>query len=114
MKLDLSGALVESISTRSDGSLKIVLGTQELGDDEMKALFAAYAKKKIENSDALVGVTIDEPENGETKSMSQRLRGVLYKIYEGQLEAYRKRYPFEVFYRGKMERIIEQLKEQIS
>lgn len=110
--IDLSNAMVESISTRQDGSLKIVLGTQELSDGEMKALFSSYAKSRAEERGSLVEVRIDEKLSDQPKSLAQRLRAVLYVYWEQQMkEKYKS---FENFYHVALEGIIGQYKEKLE
>lgn len=54
-----------------------------------------------------------EEEQKDTKSSSQRLRGTLYRLWEENAD--KDTYPeFELYYRAKMERIIDTLKDKLN
>ena len=115
MKLILDGG-IEGIQTRADGSIKITLGTQELEPETAAKLFyfnRKYSKILISDNN------ITEPE-GElmdefklpgkaTKSKSQRLRGVLYRVWESQGS----KGEFNDYYDKVMEKIISHFKDKI-
>jgi hypothetical protein len=61
----------------------------------------------------ILSIDIDE-EKKEDKSPSQRLRWVLYKLWEQSADKDSYNNEFELFYRAKMERIIDTLKDKIS
>ena len=107
--------LVTSLSTKVDGSIKIALETRELKSDTAASLF------EMRNREAWAVIAPDfqkdislpterpDPAIG-TKTPSQRLRAVLYRLWEqgkGGTD-------FESFYRVRMEQIIDQLKEKIQ
>ena len=82
-----TSSIVESISTRADGTLKVVFGTQELTPEQATILFGLRGKQGwllfSENSIE----TKDVPEEQAVefkgdKSPSQRLRNTLYVYWE--------------------------------
>lgn len=110
----LLAAIVENVSTRKDGTLKIVFGCQEMGSSKSGELVsmqnkvvALYISQKetIPQSvlDTVDAVDVDMP--GKTKS--QRQRAVLYRIWEMQKEGHK---TFESYYSAKMESHITDLK----
>lgn len=61
----------------------------------------------------ILAIDIDEDKT-QDKSSSQRLRWVIYKLWEQSEEQPKYNNEFELFYRAKMERIIDTLKDKIS
>ena|SRR5690349_4538137 len=116
MKGQLLAAIVENITTRKDRSVKLVIGTQELSPNEAGTLFqymnqlvsiyicpAAIDQREIEQIDKL------EPELN-NKSQSQRIRSVLYLLFQQSNEGFKS---FDEFYKSKTEMYIEHLKAKI-
>jgi hypothetical protein len=114
----LLAAIVENVSTRRDGTLKITFGCQEMSSGKSGELVsmqnkvvAIYISKKetIPQSvlDNVDNVDIDMP--GKTKS--QRQRNVLYRIWELQKDGHK---TFESFYAFKMEQHITDLKQHLE
>lgn len=114
----LLAAIVENVSTRKDGTLKIVFGCQEMGSSKSGELVsmqnkvvALYISQKetIPQSvlDHVDSVDVDMP--GKTKS--QRQRAVLYRIWELQKEGHK---TFESYYSAKMESHINDLKSVLE
>jgi len=109
-------AEISRVQTMSDGGLRLFVDTQELnaGDKGLvmglhkKLGWFLFAETEISRED-----TLDLPdikfEKGE-KSPSQRLRAVLYLIWEKQ----GKKGTSEEFYRSYLERVIESLKEKLD
>lgn len=110
-------AYIENITTRKDKTVKITLGTQELSPLKAGELFTLLnqltvtyispkeiSQKEIDQVDKL------DPEFS-GKSQSQRIRGVLYKLWEQNPEGYK---DFETYYRGKTDLYIEHLKSKIQ
>lgn len=108
---------VENISTRKDKTVKLVLGTQELSPAKAGELFnllntvgMAYLcpkgidQKEIDQVDKL------DPEF-EGKTQSQRIRSVLYKLFQQEPEGFK---DFDSFYQSKTEKYIEHLKSKIQ
>lgn len=107
---------VENITTRKDKSVKLTLGTQELSPSKageifnlMNSLAVAYispkeiSQKEIDQCDKI------DPEF-EGKTQSQRIRNVLYKLFEQGNEGFK---TFDDYYRNKTEKYIEHLKGKI-
>ena len=108
---------VENLSTRADGSIKIVLGTNEMSAGKMAELFALRkkiagvyisAKETISDKDLkqVDAIDIDMP----GKTPSQRLRAVLYRNWEQNPEGHK---DFQYFYINKMESYITALKDNL-
>jgi hypothetical protein len=110
-------AIVENISTRRDGSIKLVFGVNELPANESAILFTmankmgwlAFSSDYIENQvlEELSKKPIDI-EGG--KSLSQRERGVLFVLWDkkgriGDFEDFRKKH---------VEKFINKIKEEID
>lgn len=101
--MNLKNAILDGFKTMKDGSLKITLVTRELSPEQMAKIISNLNKEVL---------SIDIPEEqSEVKSPSQRLRGVLYKIWESHEKE--KFDSFELFYRHMMEKIIDYYKEKI-
>jgi|TARA_R100001530_G_scaffold10633_1_gene10473 hypothetical protein len=105
---------IKKISTRVDGTLDIVLNSQELPTSQMAQLFSLKMKH--------CGVAICphgeevkpfEPATMPTKdkSPSQRLRAVLYVTWEQDKQGYD---DFDQWYLMKMEQIINHYKDKLD
>lgn len=112
------GAVVEGISTRSDGSFKVVIGTQEIDKNQVADLFSLTNKfTKILITDGNIS-PLEESLIEQTKmsggkkakTPAQRLRSVLFRLHEQQGISQ----DFEQFYAGEMERVIEQYKSMLE
>lgn len=114
----LLAAIVENVSTRRDGTLKITLGCQELSSSKSGELVSMQNKTigiylSVKESvpqkvmDMVDAVDVDMP--GKTKS--QRQRAVLYRIWELQREGHK---TFESYYAQKMEEHINSLKSVLD
>jgi hypothetical protein len=117
MKGILLPAYVDAINTRKDRSVKISLVTQELSPDQAGQIFnllnhliiAYLSEKDIDSKEADMVDKIDAELSGKTQS--QRIRNVLYKLYEQDNEGYK---DFKNYYYDKTERYIEHLKQRIK
>lgn len=114
----LLAAVVENVSTRRDGTIKITLGCQEMNQGKAGELFtmqnkmvAVYMsiKETIPQKvlDLVDQADVDMP--GKTKS--QRQRAVLYRIWENEKEGHK---TFESYYAAKMEAHITELKSVLE
>ena len=109
--------LVDSLSTKKDGSVKVVLETRELPPTHMATLFAlrnmeawaVIAPHLADIDEADIPQEKPDPALG-TKTHSQRLRAVLYVLWEQK----GKQGDFESFYRVQMEKVIETVKENLE
>jgi hypothetical protein len=114
----LIAAQIENVTTRKDRTLKLTIGTQELAPDKTAFLFSmahnvialyispkeTVSQKEIDQVDQL------DPEFG-GKTQSQRIRNVLYKLFEQNKEGFK---DFDTYYHSKTEMYIEHLKSKIS
>jgi len=102
---------MEGIQTRRDGSIKIILGTQELSPENAlqllelrnKQVYSAFLETPVKLED--VEVPKQEPEFNE-KTPCQRLRSVLFIWWKQQFPDME----WESFYRNKMELYIDAIK----
>ena len=108
-------AQLQKIATRVDGSINISLETQELSGTDMAELFSyrnalgyvTFTPNLVNNVEVP-----DEPAIDNSKSPSQRLRGILYVLWEQQGK--KKFDTFSQYYDVQMERIINQVKDKID
>lgn len=117
MKGILLAATVEGIRTRKDRTVALTLGTQELSPEKAGELFGinnhlitAYLSVK--------GVTKDEEEIIDSiepdvpgKSPSQRLRNILFRLWEQQPEGYTDK---NLHYIHHLEKICEHYKSKLK
>lgn len=117
-KIFTAEAYISKVTTMHDKTLRLVVDTQELNAQEKSILFDAaekpgwflFSEQEIQESDIkdLPDIQIEKNE----KHPSQRLRAVLYRLWE---QSDKQKYPeFEVFYRAKMDRLIEGYKEKLN
>ena len=118
MKIVLTGVL-ENISTRSDGSIKVVIGSQEMDESNAGQIFGLRNKFiKILLSDSNISemeeslINEQQIQNGKkVKTKSQRMRAVLYRLHEsngGNVDT------FQAYYDERMELMIDQIKARIE
>jgi hypothetical protein len=114
-------AQIESVATRKDRTIKLCLGTQELEPENAGKLFG------LQSSLVSIGIATNELTASEiellkeskieiddipdSKSPSQRLRGVLYRLWEQSDGGYS---DFNLFYLNRMDRIIEHYKAKLD
>tara|TARA_R100001460_G_scaffold14769_1_gene32950 strand:+ start:2001 stop:2375 length:375 start_codon:yes stop_codon:yes gene_type:complete len=111
---------VETIATRHDGSVKIVMGTYELNTQSAVKLFDLRKSEALmylssdnisqEELDALDGFKLDS-EKTDGKTPSQRLRAVLYVYWKQHKQ---KDIEFDIFYLKYMNRLIENIKDKLD
>lgn len=108
---------VENITTRKDNTVKITLGTQELSPAKAGELFnlmnklaMTYICPKDISQREIDQVEKLDPEL-EGKTQSQRIRNVLYILFEQDSEGYKS---FDTYYKAKTEMYIEHLKAKIK
>ena len=88
----------------ADRTIQIKIGMQELAPSEMADLFCS-----LNNDLHEIEFELDETES---KSPAQRLRNVLYKLWE---KNHKEKYTeFEVYYRAKMENLINRIKDKLQ
>lgn len=111
MKIQFS-AIIDNISAKKDKTLSIKLGTQEMSSEEashildlmQKQIWVGFAETEIEELEVPEAL----PEMHGDKTPSQRLRNILYKIWEKN-----KKETFPRFYENYMFKLCEQLKDKI-
>lgn len=117
MKLIME-AIVESIASRQDRTIKVTIGTQEVDSDIAAKLFhfrGNYIKLLISDSNIspMEEALIDETkikDGRKVKTKSQRLRAVLYRLWEQNGS----NGEFDLFYDNYMEGLIENIKSQLD
>lgn len=107
---------INKVSTLVDGSVRLYVDTPELPAEDMTRLFSlrnkqiwvAFKETELVDNDLDV-----KPTNGTIKgrSPSQRLRSVIYVLWEQQTD---RSQSFEEFYKTQMEKIIEHLKSKLE
>lgn len=110
--------IMEGISTRVDGTLKIALSTQELDADLAGKLFHFRGKyiKCLLSDDNITTLEEELVESAKLvggkkpKSESQRLRAVLFRLHE-QMDS---DLDFETWYKQEMNIIIEHFKTKLD
>lgn len=110
-------ALISGLATLKDGSIKIVLETRELSGEHSAALFdmrnaeawVIIAPSEINEEDVVLPTERADPSIGK-KTPSQRLRAVLYRLWEQNPKGV----DFESFYRTTLEKVIDQFKERLD
>ena len=119
---------IDKVSTLADGSLRIYIGTPELSNDTMVNVFNLIKKPGyvLVSANAINQDQIDAVEKATTnaefseKTPSQRMRGVLYRIWEktqpktmngdGEMEYV----DFDLFYKRQMNKIIDHFKTKLD
>lgn len=110
-------AQIGTIRTLVDGSVSMTFVTPELSPGKVGEFFALRNKvaylyvsaNQIENSEKKMVDALD-PELP-TKTPGQRLRAVLYRLWEQDAEGYK---DSDSYYRAKMESIINGLKAELN
>ena len=113
----LIAAYVEGIRSRKDKTIALTLGTQELSPEKAGELFSingqlitAYLSVKgISQDDQEIIDTIEPDSTGKTPS--QRLRNVLYILWEQDNEGFKDK---NLHYIHHMEKILSHLKTKIK
>lgn len=100
--LILKNATVQKIETHADKTLGVKLFMREIPYSEMADLMAAYMAGNE-------GIEIEEVKTDGAKTPSERLRSVIYVLWEQNKSDKN----FESFYIGIMEKIIEMIKKKL-
>lgn len=117
MKIILS-AILENLSTRQDGTVKLTLGSQEMDSSDAGKLFELRNKFiKVMLSDNNISpmeeTLIDEQklkDGKKVKTKSQRLRAVLYRVWEISDSGVE----FDMWYDNEMDKISEHFKKKLD
>ena len=110
-----TSSAIESVATRADGTIKLVIGTQELDPEQSAALFALkgrqgwflFSDNELKESDV---PKEQSPEFKGDKSPSHRLRAVLWQYWN--LNTSHKP-DFDTFYKGWTEKKIKEVKDTL-
>lgn len=110
-------AYVTRINSLKDKSVNITLLTQELSPSKAGEIFrlqgslvVVYLSEKEISQKEIDQVDKLDPDLG-GKTQSQRLRNVLYKLFEQNSEGFQN---FDIYYKSKTDKIIEHLKTKIE
>ena len=110
-------AQIESIASRKDKTIRLTLGTQELSPNtaaqifSMNQQFCYFAIKSESFLQNELDTLNDLKADINAKTPSQRLRNILYRLYEQNNEGFKE---FITFYISKMEKICEYYKNLID
>ena len=108
-------SVIESVATRVDNTIKIVVSTQELNPEQSTILFTLKGKQGwllfSENEMKEIDVPKENaPEFKTDKSPSQRLRNTLYVYWETNTN---KSKPFDTWYKDWIEGKIKEIKDYL-
>lgn len=111
---------VEKVETRADRTIKITISTQEIEPDYKAKLFEFHqefcevllssnplSNKEIDEA----GKNIDPSASTNLKTPSQRLKNVLFLLFQQDNKGYKE---FDSFYKTKMEEIINNFKVKLE
>jgi hypothetical protein len=111
-------AIIENISTRADGTVKVVLGCQEMAASragELMTLSRKLAAVYISAKDTIPQKELDQVDAVDpvmpAKSPSQRMRNVLFVLWQQHPEGFK---DFDSFYKYKMNEYIEAIKANLN
>lgn len=113
-------ATLERVSSLQDKTLKIVFATNEMTGEEAGKLFSLQSKalKVLVTDDNIIDKatieaieTADMVAESDTKSPSQRLRGVMFRNWEQMSKGHK---TFDAYYRSEMELLINHFKQKLE
>ena len=108
---------IDKITKKKDKTLSIVLGTQELSSQETTLIFDLMGKEvwHAMSETGMVEKDIEIPDSikefKNEKSLSERLRNVLFVYYDKMTD---KKKPFDEWRKNYMEKLIEHWKNKID
>lgn len=118
MKIIQTPAQLTSYRQKADRSMTLSFSTREYSPDEIQPIAELF------QSDGWLLFKPDSPfseeelpknDSGiESKTPSQRMRSVLFVWWKQKNDAGETNLDFDAFYRAKMERIIDQVKEKLT
>lgn len=111
-------AISENITSRRDKSWKLTFGSNELTPEQAAELvklnqeyvFLCIKKNEFKGKDLEIISGIQSEFEFDEKPPSQRMRAVLYRLWEQKKEGYE---DFELYYRFYMEKMIKHLKNKL-
>lgn len=111
-------AIIESIATRKDKTIRLTIGTQELAPSDAATIFSmaggyAYVAIKREDFTPWEVKELDElkADLDTIKSPSQRLRAILYRNWEQNAEGYK---DFTTYYMAHMDKLCQHYKNKLD
>lgn len=115
-------SIIDGINAKKDKTLSIRLGTQEMTSDETSYIFDLMGKQVViaiaETEIESIEIPEILPEMKGDKTPSQRLRGILYKLWEQKMDGIQIGSPayqtFPRFYEDYIFRLCESLKDKIK
>ena len=118
---------IDKVSTLADGSLRLFIGTPELSNETMVKIFSLIKRQGyvLISTKEISQEQIDAVETSTAnmefseKTPSQRLRGVLYILWEKLQpkendQGIEKFVDFDLFYKRKLNEIINHYKKQLD
>jgi len=115
------GAIVDGVATRKDKTITLRIGTQELSPEKAGQLFglqnaAIFVAIKVENfgqeeREALEAMKAEELEIGGGKTLSKRVRDVLFRLWQQKPDGYK---DSNSHYAAQMEKIIQHYKNKLD
>jgi len=119
MELLIIACQVENITTRRDRTWKITIGSQEMTPQQageivklnQESCFVAFKLDAFKKPERAMLENLETELEFKEKPKSQRLRAVLYRLWEKDSKGYD---DFTLYYNFRMEKIIEFLKTQLD
>lgn len=110
-------SIIDGVQKKKDGTLSIKLGSQELSPQDTalifdlgnKQIWTALAETELTKEDIIIPDEVIEFKND--KSSSQRLRNIIF-VYWKEKTAQTK--TFDEFYKGYINKIIENIKDKLD
>ena len=114
---------ISKVQTLADRGVQIKIETGELSPDDITKLFelkspegmvwVAFKELPVKTEDLEIPEIVEK--GSENKSPAQRLRGVFYRYFEQNWKrlGYKNIEQFELFYKMRMEKIINSVKEKL-
>lgn len=112
-------AILEGFRSLKDRSYKIYFETGELTPEQaagistslQQAGYVAFKTDVFKDSEKKMLDSLEADFEDKRKTPGQRLRGVLYRMFENNSEGYK---DFNLFYQGKMEILIDHFKKKLD
>jgi hypothetical protein len=112
-------AILESFRSLKDRTFKVVFETSELTPEQLSGLaqwitkfgYIAFKETPFKDKDKEILEQLEPDYNDTGKSPSQRLRGVLYRVWEKESEGFS---TFTLYYEHNMEKIISHYKAKLD
>jgi len=112
-------AILESFRSLKDRTFKVIFETSELTPEQLAGLaqwlnkfgYVAFKETPFKDKEKEILENLEPEYQDTSKTPSQRLRGVLYRIWERNKEGYD---DFTRYYDFQMEKIIEHFKKKLD